>query len=791
MRIDGNPPIQSISGETRAHSAHRSDFGASIDSDGSDFERLATHSGADRRSPLPLDSAVVQQTKDRIRHWVDEIQAATAKPITPREFLRFALPRILQAMGAEGVGIWVWDSEWKWRLFEASQLTRVLCQSVESSGLASHDAMEPPLALLERLESELESAVNSAVNSAVKSAVGEDRDALFSNEWDLSSSLAPTHEHRQLLDAVRKENQPVLVPPRDVLVGSNRPRNPLDSLLLLCPIPIQIEGGEIWLEIAQPPSGGPSSQRGYLRFASQMSDLIAEYFRHHRTRLLEQERRHLATTRLLLDSFAKDPQACVGQALRSIQEEEQAEHVVLLQRSRARWRVLAVAGLDRLDRRADAIALTERMITDLDRRAGGTPCVEGGAGRMDADDMPWRQSLGIERYVWLQPFAIDTSKIADGGGTLRSLFESKTVWTPLIEDGDRGVSLLMTWSNGVIPHKDYSQRAALTLKLLANVPSSFNPLRSVGRATRFAKLRGLVGAKVLAVVSLLFIVLSVLAIPVPIQIEATASLSPQSVHEIFAPEEGVVSEVLVRRGERVKAGDLCLRLSSPKLFAERDQMLATHAKTEQRLREVQDRLLRDRSIPPAQRDALESERMALEEIHGLEISTLALIEAQCQGLAVVAPMDGVIETWDIETKLQDRPLRMGQWLFSIRDEKGGWYFDTKIPEQKLEELSSGTKERTKAFARLVASPQSTIELELDRESMWRTEHSETNTEANSGSRQSFVSVRFKPRAPIPADFAMTGAGARVAIETGRGPLGWALVKDFVQGIVYRVKMWIP
>ncbi|AMV30667.1 HlyD family secretion protein [Pirellula sp. SH-Sr6A] len=779
MRIDGNPPIQSMSGETRAHSAHRSDIGASIDNDRSEFERLEPHNAADRRSPLPLDSAVVQQTKDRIRQWVDEIQESTTRPISPREFLRFALPRILQAMGAEGIGVWVWDSECEWRLFEASQLARNLCQPLALPELTRHESVEPPLALLDRLESELATVVS------------DDVDSRTSSEFDGNEALLPSHEHRQLLDAVRKENQPVLVPPRDVVVGSNRPRNPLDSLLILCPIPVQIEGGELWLEIVQPPSGGPSSQRGYLRFASQMSDLIAEFFRQHRTRLIEQERRYLATTRLLLDSFARDPRTSVAKALSSIQMEENAEHVVLLQRSRARWRVLAVAGLERLDRRADAISSTEKLVMDLERQSGGSRCVEGEADRTATGDMTWRQSLGIARYVWLQPFAIDTSQIADGGGTLRSLFESKTQWLPSRENSDRGFSLLMTWSDGVIPHKDCAPRAALTLKLLANVPSSSNPLRDGGRSSRFAKLRSLVGAKVLIGASLLFSVLSVLAIPVPIQIEATATLSPQSVHEIFAPEEGIVTEVLVHRGERVKAGDLCLRITSPKLLAERDQMLATHAKTEQRLREVQDRLLRDRSLPASQRDSLESERMALEEIHRLEMSTLALIESQCRSLSVTAPRDGVIETWDIETKLQDRPLRIGQWLFSIRDETDGWYFDTKIPEQKLEELVNGTKEQTKAFARLLASPQSTIELDLEKDSKWRTERSETDSEPRSGSRQSFVTIKLKPRTSIPADLAMTGAGARVAIETGRGPLGWALVKDFVQGVVYRVKMWIP
>jgi multidrug efflux pump subunit AcrA (membrane-fusion protein) len=282
-----------------------------------------------------------------------------------------------------------------------------------------------------------------------------------------------------------------------------------------------------------------------------------------------------------------------------------------------------------------------------------------------------------------------------------------------------------------------------------------------------------------------------LAIPVPIQIESAATLSPKSVHEIFAPEEGIVSEVHVRHGQRVKAGDLCVQLSSPKLLAEKEQTLAAHAKTEQRLREVNDRLLRDRSITAAQRDALESERQALEKIQELERSTISLIDLQCKALAVVAPIDGIIDTWDIESILRDRPLRLGQWIFTLREEKSGWWFETTIPERKLEELQQASKGNSKAFARLLAAPQSTIPLELDRVTSWRTERPSKEGRQGLGPSDSYVSIRLKPLVPIPADLALTGAGARVAIETGRGPLGWALVKDFVQDLFYRMKMWIP
>lgn len=781
MRIDGKPSIQPNQGETRVHASNREGSGSPFDGIGYEMERLVTREGPDRRSPLPLDSAVVQQTKDRIRQWVDEIHSATARTMDPIEFLRFAMPRILQAMGAEGIGVWAWTPEKHWQLIEASQLPTSLFESRDSTldHFNRTDDLPAPLANLDQLESQLTSALSLANEESIAS------------QRHQSNSMPPSREHKLLLDEVRKEKQPVLIPPRDVVVSSSRPRNPLGSLLLISPIVTQMDGGELWLEILQPPSGGPASQRGYLRFASQMSELMAEYFKQHRTRLLEQERRFLASTRRLLDSFSSQPHASLAVALQAIQSEVQAEHVVLMRRQRNAWRVTALAGVERLDRRSDAIRETENVAAAIDRESSGEPLFDAGT-ESRVTDSQWRQSLGVERYAWLKPFAVDSTRVADGSATIPCLLDS-SLSRPTSETNtpDLGVALLITWPPGVIPQRDYAQRASLTLKLLAKVPSPSNPLRNVERTDRFAFVRSLLRVRTLAVTGLLLAILGILAIPVPIQIETTATLAPQSVQEIFAPEEGVVTDVLVRHGQRVKAGDICVQMSSPKLIAEKDQTLAAHAKTEQRQREVNDRLLRDRSLSPQQRDALESERTALEEIHALELSTLALIESQCNSLSVIAPRDGIIETWDIESNLRDRPLRLGQWLFTIRDESSGWVFETDIPEHKLEELNRSSNKTPRAFARLLASPQSIIPLELDKSIPWRTQRFSSESVQSTSKRESLVSIKLKPNGPIPIDLAMTGAGARVAIETGRGPLGWALVKDFVQDLIYRMKMWIP
>jgi hypothetical protein len=51
-------------------------------------------------------------------------------------------------------------------------------------------------------------------------------------------------------------------------------------------------------------------------------------------------------------------------------------------------------------------------------------------------------------------------------------------------------------------------------------------------------------------------------------------------------------------------------------------------------------------------------------------------------------------------------------------------------------------------------------------------------------------VRFALEDPLPTTVASTGASARIAITTGRGPLIWALSKDFIEDIGARTAMWL-
>ncbi len=102
------------------------------------FGTGALDSLSDRRNPIALDSPFVQQTKDKIRELVAEIAHFSQKPIRPAEFFQYAFPRILTAMGADGIAVWAWRDGKTWNLVQArglaTELTRSAGATIGSDG---------------------------------------------------------------------------------------------------------------------------------------------------------------------------------------------------------------------------------------------------------------------------------------------------------------------------------------------------------------------------------------------------------------------------------------------------------------------------------------------------------------------------------------------------------------------------------------------------------------------------------------------------------------------------------
>lgn len=743
----------------------------------------------DRRSPLPLDNAFVQQTKDQIRAIVENIAKLAHAPIEPNEFVLAVLPKIASAMGASGAALWQQFPDLTWRLLGNLNLPNVLLAD------AAEDESEMPAGQVEITAFEQLDFLESQLRTATETAPTTEN----SNDH-YANGRQPSDPHLSVLNAVARERQPILIPPCDALLNRDRPVNPTSELLIYAPLPIPKEQGNYWLQVVQSPSGGPSSQRGYLRFVAQMADLMSDYFRSHRLRVFERDREYLTLAEHTMNELAGilNPKLGVAKLMKNIREHAQSEHAFLLRRESyfGRWRVVGAAGLVEIDRRAEGIGQIERASSGFHSmfRQGGllsTSQISEGVDERDPDLTRLFNTFAITELQWIKPLIADHA--APSNPTLKSVSNSTLGQMHSLK---LDVAILLTWSGIDKPPSRCFEQTALISRLglsalqvpwwktalLANQTTNRSVLAIANPASWPRAVKWLVS---LIILSLVF------ALPVPIRLHATAVLVPLIQQHVYAPMDATVEAVLVEHGQSMKVGDPLIQLRSPGLSAEYEQTIAQQLRTKQRLEDIEARLLRETALSPAQRDELEGEHKVITSVRPIEMKQLELLRKQIDSLCVVANVDGVVSTWNVQDSLRDRPLRTGQWLLSLHESESPWILEAALPERDAQEFRIAIEnDQNPPVATMTSMPQIQLPVHLRRASLSRIDSGQKG-EAVTDPNSAVLRLRFEVDAKsLPTQVAVAGATARISIPIGRGPLIWALGKDFAYKVWARVQLWI-
>ena len=175
---------------------------------------------------------LVNQTKNQIRILVDEIRQLAHANSTVDEFMDGFTPRITTALASVGAAIWLIDSE--------------------SGTLAlKYYVNVPPVLRL--------------------------------------NDQAAAIEHQRLLKKTLDTQQASLVQPASGGYGDKPTGNPTDHLLILQPLTIDKTAVGL-IEIFQRPGAGLTTQRGYVKFVSQMGDIASEFLSNQKIRSYSVER---------------------------------------------------------------------------------------------------------------------------------------------------------------------------------------------------------------------------------------------------------------------------------------------------------------------------------------------------------------------------------------------------------------------------------------------------------------------------------------------------------------------
>ena len=166
-------------------------------------------------------------------------------------------------------------------------------------------------------------------------------------------------------------------------------------------------------------------------------------------------------------------------------------------------------------------------------------------------------------------------------------------------------------------------------------------------------------------------------IPTTFKIRAQGVLKPNATR-IFAPLEGQVAELFVAHGDTVASGELLATLRNEKLEADLAFVQGELATKEELLTAKR----RQRSAKTGKVDGdIAAEISQLESEVDYLRQALIIREQQLQLQALKSPVDGKVLTWNIEDRLNHRPVERGQLLFEIAQAPQTWRLELEIPER--------------------------------------------------------------------------------------------------------------
>ena len=221
--------------------------------------------------------------------------------------------------------------------------------------------------------------------------------------------------------------------------------------------------------------------------------------------------------------------------------------------------------------------------------------------------------------------------------------------------------------------------------------------RTVGRQKWVLKARTL--PKTLAITGAILAVLALLGtFPYAFTLRAKGTIEPVERRIVFAPSEAEVELVNVKHGDPVHQGDVLATLrdteSQVKLTEVQGQIDVSQRTVESLQYQSKARGLsreeRSRFLGQAGEETVKLEGLRLQE---------GLLKKKIEDLKVLSPIDGIVITWDVQNRLNHRPVQRGQELMRIANPDGEWRLELEVPE----ETASATSPRPSGTSRSIST----------------------------------------------------------------------------------------
>jgi RND family efflux transporter MFP subunit len=579
-----------------------------------------------------VDPHLIEQTKQQIRGLVVEIAQLAKQEVNAREFYGAFLDRVVSALAAAGGAVWT--------LGDAGSL-------------------------------ELQYQINF-------------------RETRLAENQPSLQRHGMLLQKTMASGDGALVAPHSGEGDGDQPGNPTDFLLILGLLKVDREAKGV-VEIFQRPGSPPTTQRGYLKFLLQMCELASEY-------LKNRQFRHFTDRQTLwnqLENFSRvahtslEPRETAYTIANEGRRLIECDRVSVAIRHGRKCTVEAVSGQDTFDKRSNVIALLNRLSTAV--VVAGEPLWYSG----DTSDLAPQVEEAVQAYVdesHSKHVAVLPLKRPVLDPTDEDAEEPETVGALIVEqiEDARPREGMVQRVNVVCEHSSLALANALEHNSLFLMPV----WRTLGKAKWIVAAKTLPKTVAIAI-AVLVVVVAMFVIPVDFSLTSDGKLQPVDRREVFAAADGTVDRIFVKHGDHVTKGQLLLEMKSTELSV---ALADVTGKLEQATKSLANAVYESHKrggVGRADEAETRKARSQVEEIQeqvNSHETQLKLLKEKKEKLKVTSPIDGVITTWDFERELQSRPVKPGDALLTVANEKGQWELELDVPEDRMGHITLAQKD---------------------------------------------------------------------------------------------------
>ncbi len=520
--------------------------------------------------------------------------------------------------------------------------------------------------------------------------------------------------HQQLLQHVAKQGRRRAISPqaggrRDVVTNDGStansepddatPRNPTDYLLLLCPVMVDSSVTAL-VEVFQHADVSPAAVQGFLRFLGALCELAADFLRNRQFRDLK-ERAQLWTT---FEQFAEsvhyglDPQRIATAIANDGRQLIGCDRLSVALRHGSKYRLVAVSGLESIDRRSVVVRHSQELIRRVARtneafwyfdteeaesKSGGTlpPQIARPLDEL-LDESPARV-LAVLPLLPPEP----REQVKSGSSATKRRERPRPLGALLLERFEAAPQ-----SGQLRQRADVVARqsaASLDNALQHSELPLLWLLKLLGKLGWHLKLRQL-PRTVLVLGTLIAAIAALIVVPGDFTVDGRGELQPAIRRGVFAASDGIIAQLsdqlLDREAPSVSKDDVLIELTSSTLDFELTRVAGELRTAERSLETTRiERNTVDENDPNWQSklDQLAAQEIEYETLIESLKAQLAVLERQVGELKLSSQIDGQILTWDAVQLLQNRPVRRGEKLLDVADIDGEWLLEIRVPDQNI------------------------------------------------------------------------------------------------------------